>query len=237
MTRIARLLIGAALPFAIIGSAQAADVVYQEPVMAAPVAAAAPMPAFYLAGRVSGTFAEDTRFGVLGTTVTNDYNTIGFEGSLAIGTSLSGFGIPLRAELEGGYMRNGIDSHNIAGVGNFTGGDAFGSTNVLYGLANAYADFGDGPLRPYVGAGIGYARVGFDNHGVSAVGTALDDSGHGLAWQVGAGVSYDVTNEATVELGYRYFGVENVGLTAVDGTNSSVDVRAHQVRLGMRFAF
>lgn len=65
----------------------------------------------------------------------------------------------------------------------------------------------------------------------------MDDSGTGFAWQVGAGVSYDLTSNLTAELGYRYFNVENVGLTAADGTGSDVDVRSHQVNLGLRVSF
>jgi len=104
-------------------------------------------------------------------------------------------------------------------------------------LVNAYVDFGSGALKPYIGAGAGVGSVEFDNHGVSAVGTALDDSGTGLAWQIGAGVSYAFSEQTTLELGYRYFNVDSVELTAVDGTSSDVDVRAHQVMVGLRYAF
>lgn len=222
-----------------------ASTVFSFPVLAAdvvePVPAVTPMVeqggyGWYIAGRIGAAFPEDTEFGVLGTTVTNEYDT-GLVGGVAVGTQFDLGGFRPRAELEVGYMSSSIDSHVVGGVGTFSGADAFGDTNVIYGLANAYLDFGSGPLKPYIGAGLGFGHVDFDNHGVSAVGTAMDDSGTGLAWQIGAGVSYAFSEQMTVELGYRFFNVESVELTAVDGTNSDVDVRAHQVMLGIRYAF
>lgn len=229
MRRLTTGLVGAGMLLSAAGAASAADMV-EEPI-------ATTTSGIYIAGRIGAAFAQDTRFGVLGTTVTNDYDSVGFNGSLAVGNSYDFGGVQARAEIEGGYMTNGIDSHLVAGVGNFTGAAAFGRTNVLYGLVNGYVDFGSGPLKPYIGAGIGAANVDFDNHGVNAVGTAMNDSATGLAWQVGAGASYAFTPQTTLELGYRYFNVENVSLAAVDNTRSDVDVRAHQINFGVRYAF
>jgi opacity protein-like surface antigen len=215
------------------GPVLAADMV--EPVPAeAPIVEAAP--SWYIAARVGAAFPEDTDFGVLGTTVTNEYNT-GFVGGLAVGTQFNLGGLTPRGELEVGYMSSGIDAHTIAGVGTVTGDDAFGDTNVIYGLANVYLDLGSGPLKPFIGGGIGIGHVDFDGHGVTGVGTAMDDSGTGFAWQIGGGVSYAFNDQLTAEVGYRYFNVDGVNLTAVDGTESDVDVRAHQVMVGLRYAF
>jgi opacity protein-like surface antigen len=227
------------------GSAHAADVIYQEPAPA-PIAVEPAASAFYIAGRIGAAFPRDTEFGVLGTTVVNDYESAGLNGSIAFGGDLGVFGFPLRAEIEGGYTSASVDSHTVVGIGTLSGDAAFGSTRTIYGLVNAYVDFGDGPLKPYVGGGIGAAHVDFRNHGVvvpAGIGlpvgplTAMDDSGTGFAWQVGAGISYDLTSNLTAELGYRYFNVENVGLTAADGTGSDVDVRSHQINLGLRVSF
>jgi OOP family OmpA-OmpF porin len=229
MKRLMTSMLGGGLLLATAGFAAAADMV-EAPMETTPSG-------IYIAGRIGTAFAQDTRFGVLGTTVTNNYDSVGFNGSLAVGNTYEFGGFQARAELEGGYMTNGIDSHLVAGVGNFTGAAAFGRTNVLYGLVNGYVDFGSGPFKPYIGAGIGAANVDFDNHGVNAVGTAMNDSAAGLAWQVGAGASYALTQQTTLELGYRYFNVENVSLTAVDNTRTDVDVRAHQINFGVRYAF
>ncbi len=193
-------------------------------------------PNWYIAARIGAAFPEDTEFGVLGTTVTNEYDT-GWAGSAAIGTQFDFVGLRPRAEFEMGYLSSDVDAHDVAGIATFSGDDAFGQTDVLFGLVNGYVDFLDGPLKPYIGAGLGFGHVEFDNHGITAVGTAMDNSATGFAWQVGAGVSWEFVPQMTMELGYRYFSVENVGLTAVDGTESDVDVSANQVTLGLRYSF
>jgi len=214
--------------------AQAADVA--EPAPAPEAVVTAPQYNWYIAARIGAAFADDTEFGVLGTTVTNDYDT-GWVGSAAVGTQFDLGGFRPRAEIEMGYLSNEVDSHDVAGIGRFEGDDAFGKTNVFFGLVNGYLDFLEGPLKPYVSAGLGFGHVDFDNHGITAVGTAMDDSATGFAWQVGAGISYAFTPQTTMELGYRYFSVENVGLVAVDGTESDVDIHSNQVMLGLRYAF
>jgi opacity protein-like surface antigen len=220
------------------GVAQAADVAEAAPPAAAPVLEATP--SWYLAARAGVAFPLDTNFDFGGANVHTDYDT-GFVGGVAIGTQFNVGSFAPRAEVEFGYMRTGVDTHQIDGF-TVPDYDSFGHENVFYGLVNGYLDFGSGPLKPYIGAGVGFGHVEFDNYGVGSGGgniTALDDSGTGFAWQVGAGLSYAWDAHSTIELGYRYFSVENVGVTANDllGSQSDVDVRAHQVMLGFRYAF
>ena len=65
----------------------------------------------------------------------------------------------LRAELEFAIRHNDLDHEDIDQVGKI---DLNGTTNVYTGLAKIAFDFGDGPLRPFVGAGIGVARFEVD---------------------------------------------------------------------------
>lgn len=193
---------------------------------------------FYLAIRGGIAFPEDTEFGALATTITNSYDDGYFVGGAA-GMDLGRFGaFQLRGDIEAGYRQADIDSHNVGGLGTFSGADAFGETSVTYGLANLYADFDTGSfLKPYISAGGGIGHVDFDNHGVTGVGTALSESGTGYAFQAGAGVSMDVGNGFDLEVGYRYFAVYDVELTAADGTTSDVDVEDHQILFGLRKSF
>lgn len=192
---------------------------------------------WYIAGRIGAAFSDDTEFGVAGTTVTNEYDT-GYNLSAAVGYDFNN-GAPLsfRAEAELGYLSQDIDQHNVAGVANFSGSDAFGTTSSIYGLANAYVDYNLGGITPFVTAGLGYASLDFDGHGVTPLGVVMDSDSGGLAWQVGAGAAFNVTETLKLDLSYRYFGIEDVGLTAVDGTSSDVDLRNHQVTLGIRKMF
>jgi len=79
------------------------------------------------------------------------------------------------------------------------------------GLFNAYIDIGTWRgITPYVGAGIGIASI--DVQGYTDINTpqagfafsARDNSTTNFAWALYAGLSYDVTEQFTVDLAYRY---------------------------------
>lgn len=214
----------------------------------------APMPASsgaYVAARIAGAFPANTDFDltVVPTNIVNDYKTIGYGGALAVGY---GYGIgvgAVRAELEAGLLTQEIESHTLTALpATLSDPLAFGTTEILYGTINAAVDIEAGMgFRPFLAGGVGMAQVNFKNHGVTlgaAVGplgpgpvTAMNDKDTGIAWHVGGGVGYAIDDQVTIEAAYRYFGVSNVELTAVDGTVSSVPIRQHQVTLGMRYGF
>lgn len=195
----------------------------------------------YLAVRGGATFAQDTDFDfdALDVNVENQYEDSGYFVSGAIGKSLTGMtGIGgLRGELEVGYFESDIDAHNVGGTP-FEGDDAFGTTSGLFGLVNVFYDFNQfGRLKPFVGGGIGLARVEFDSHGVNLGGTdtvVMDDEDTGVAYQLSAGANIALTDTVDLELGYRYLGVTGLELEAVDGTASDVDVENHIVYGGLR---
>ncbi len=128
-------------------------------------------------------------------------------------------------------------------------------------LANAYIDLGTwNCLTPYLGVGIGMANhtvSGLADNGVNqAVGAAFANASYAygdsasktnLAWALMAGVSYDVTSNLKLDIGYRYLNMGDgptVGLRGAQGllTNPSSSVRfkgidSHDVRIGMRWNF
>ena len=227
-----------ALAAALTNSAYAADtIIDQDPTPSQLTPVPHQTSGWYIGMRIGAAFADRTEFDALGESVESSYDT-GYTLSGAIGREFLTNGvISTRLEGEIGYSSFDVDSHNIVGAGNFSGGNALGSTNALYGLANGYVDFNLGFIAPYVSGGVGYASVDFDNHGVVPAGPELSDSGGGLAWQLGAGVGVSMTDTIKLDLGYRYVGVGDVSLTAVDGTSSNVELRHHQITLGIRKAF
>ncbi|WP_253302836.1 P44/Msp2 family outer membrane protein [Wolbachia endosymbiont of Psylliodes chrysocephala] len=78
------------------------------------------------------------------------------------------------------------------------------SLTAISGLVNVYYDIAieDMPITPYVGIGVGAARIS------TPLNTAVDGQTYkfGFAGQVKAGVSYDVTPEVKLYAGARYFG-------------------------------
>ncbi len=200
---------------------------------------ASPVSTYYLAIRGGVTFPEDTDFEIGGGTVgiDNEYEDAGLFVSGAAGMSMASLtGLSgLRGELEIGYLQNDIDAHVVNGA-RVGGADAFGETSVLFGLINVFYDFNQfGSIKPFVGGGIGLARAEFDGHGVTGPGVVLDDEDTAFAYQLSAGANIAVAENVDFELGYRYMGVADVELKALDGTGSDVDIDNHIIYGGLRF--
>ena len=122
----------------------------------------------------------------------------------------------------------------------------------LVGLVNGYWDIGTvGGFTPYVGAGIGFADNAYGRTRISTTGGAPIGSINGgstteLAWQATAGVSYSVTHNVAIDVGYHYldmgtaetgstFTVGGVGLAT--GSPLKGDLQAHEASVGLRYSF
>jgi opacity protein-like surface antigen len=135
-----------------------------------------------------------------------------------------------------------------------------GSLSSTVVLANAYVDLGTfcalGCLTPFVGAGIGFANntVGsLTDQGVQLVGAgpasptlgyARSTSKTGLAWALHAGVGYQVNQNLTLELAYRYLNLgkaqsgplTNAFNGQVQGPLKLDNIDSHDIKIGMRWA-
>ena len=250
--------------FRVLAAAFATTAIFTAPTFAADLDAMSDVPVIevpdegglYVAARISGACSADTAFGLMApagggtfTSVTNGYKNLGLGTSLAVGNSYKIMGVTLRAELEVGTSSAQVKSHTLDALATtLDGTNAFGKTRTTYGLANVAIDLKNSSrFTPYATAGLGYGQVKFDNHGVAlaaeTVGlgpgnvTAMNDSANGLAWQVGAGMAVDMTETVAVELGYEYFGIQNVKLTGALGDESKLNVRQHKAELGLRLKF
>ena len=109
-------------------------------------------------------------------------------------------------------------------------------------FANLYYDFrNDSAFVPYIGAGIGmsFNYLGFDLHrGGSAV--SRDEHTTNFAWNVGAGVAYNVNDALYIDAAYRYV---DLGYTEASGSLNGDQIKVgsrpynHEFMLGLRFAF
>jgi opacity protein-like surface antigen len=141
----------------------------------------------------------------------------------------------LRADVTGQYRGNsnftGLDV--VTGTGplaGFVGTDSYTATkSELVFLANAYVDLGTWwCVTPFVGAGLGTARVsvgnftdtgdaingGLQTHSFNYAGQA---SQWNFAWALHAGLAYKVSPGLTLELAYTYL---DLGKGMTGGTNS-----------------
>jgi OOP family OmpA-OmpF porin len=180
----------------------------------------------YLGLGAGANFARDADVSGAGISTETEFDN----GWAGLGTIGYGFGNGLRLEFELGYRDNDID--NVRGV---TG--ASGSVNVWSGMINALYDVPTGwAITPYVGAGIGYARVKADNVAVS--GTAImDDSDNVFAYQGILGAAYALTQNLKLGLDYRYFATLDPEFSTSVGTTVDSEYAAHTVMLGLRWEF
>lgn len=170
--------------------------------------------------------------------MTNNNTSIGYDnGFLVSGFAGYDFGT-LRAEGEVGYRHHDVHSLSTGGVGLNNPG---GAANALSFMANGiYSFFPKSILTPYLGAGIGVARLTLD--GVSAAGTSIVNSNADteFAYQGIAGVSYAVSRSVSLNLDYRYFATTDPTFqrTAAGGGGSfTPEYHTHNVLLSLTYHF
>ena len=149
-----------------------------------------------------------------------------------------------RLEGEFSYRKNDLDAVDVktltvAGVVFTALGTAAleGDTSSLGFMANGWYDFDTGtPWVPFVGAGVGVAKINIDIESVAGITTIYDESDTVLAFQVGAGVGYNVTPKTTVSLSYRFFGTADPEFD--DGVDKiDAEYFSHNVMVGLLFRF
>jgi opacity protein-like surface antigen len=121
-------------------------------------------------------------------------------------------------------------------------------------MANAYLDLGTWwCLTPYIGAGVGgaYNRItGIQDNGIIANGTAgfgysaTDSAAWNFAWNVQAGLTYNVSNNLKVDFSWRYMnlGSPQSAVVACQNTASCPgafytlkDMTSQDFRVGLRW--
>ncbi|WP_417423069.1 outer membrane protein [Hoeflea sp.] len=151
------------------------------------------------------------------------------------------------------YLRGDLTFDYSEGDFNGATGPAVFSQNFeQYGfMANVYADLGTyAGFTPYVGAGAGITRVTWDTLALVRP-FVLDTNLPGeenwrFTYALMAGVSYDITKDLKLDLGYRYskvdgdaqFGYDTVtaaaGAVGVQSNDNGIE--KHEIRAGLRYA-
>ncbi len=165
-------------------------------------------------------------------------NSAGWAGALGYKFPL----LPLRAEAEVQWFKNdfGGGSTSLGAVTSITG-----HAEQFTGFANAYLDvpktfYG---LAPYLGAGVGLAKVDLSKlnvfSGLTNVAT-FSDGKTALAWQLMAGVQFHLFGAATLNAGYRYVKHEDISLTNAAAAGAVQKLRFgdnHVFELGVAIGF
>lgn len=146
----------------------------------------------------------------------------GFLATGAVGYDFAG---PFRVEGEYGWQKNDLDQLSFDNqFGNFQEGDL--KTQSL--MVNGYYDVATGsPWSPFVGVGIGWAKVDLDTPALP-----LGDNDDVFAYQFMAGVTYAIDAQWSVDAQYRYFGTQDATIQGADFSMNSNDLM-----VGVRYNF
>jgi len=186
------------------------------------------------------TMADDFDFQVAPGTITTDFdNGWGFGAALGTDIGPGGAGSGWRVEGELSLRSNDVDSHSLNG-----GAPLAGPTGELESTAvmlNAYYDFGSGgAVTPYIGGGLGLAKVEASGFGVGAIPAVLDDDDTVLAYQLIAGAGYALSPSTELFAEYRWFATDDPDVTtsvATGGVDTGIEYQTSNVMLGARFRF
>ena len=103
-------------------------------------------------------------------------------------------------------------------------------------LANVWYDFDIGGVKPYVGGGIGWANAQADGSIAGGTTAAFDFEEDGFAWQIGAGVNFDIAPSMKLGLGYRYFVGPDVPVALSSSTaTGDLDNENHTALVNLTF--
>jgi outer membrane protein len=135
--------------------------------------------------------------------------------------------------------------HSISGTSGTTGSiGKLGSTWVLPPTLTAQYHFiPDGPIRPYVGAGVNYTifwNEKASNGLVAAVGPTPFHMSNSFGWALQAGTDIDLTKKVFLNLDVKYIDMRTTArldTTAIGSQQVRVDINplVFGVGLGMRF--
>ena len=262
------------------GAANAADII--EPPVYNPPEPVVSTSGWYLRGDVGYVFKSKTsgdysfyneEDGSEGVDDIFHYDTLETDGAASFGAGVGyRFTDQLRADVTADYFKADVEgsasciSYVTASLGlgfyNDCQYEDTAKAEVWTALANAYVDLGKlGPVTPYIGAGLGFAHVKYDDmrsEEVCGSDPACDGRDNSVFFHPGesdwrfassltAGASVDITEALKFDAGYRYtriaegdaFGYDQVakenGASGVQYRDNGFDI--HTVRAGLRYEF
>ena len=135
------------------------------------------------------------------------------------------FGQMFRIEGEWLYQKNDAENINVSSIGkkNIT------NSNIAYNaiLVNGIVDF---MVADNIGL-YGVGGIGWGDVDASLYSGGADDSG--LAWKIGFGAFYDITENWVVDLGYEYLVFDNVDLVGYE----LKDLESHNIVASVIYKF
>lgn len=171
---------------------------------------------------------DDNHYGTSAGRISNKYKE-GYMAGVAVGAQNG----PWRYEAEAFQNTAKVKAQSLNGAAR-SGADGSMKLGALMG--NAYYDFGQARIKPYIGGGIGVGRLNVDSQR-SAGTTFSDDSDTVLAYQGMAGVKYDLNPCWSVNAEYRYIGANDGDIQTLGGGKSKVAYDSNNIIVGLTYKF
>ena len=199
----------------------------------------------YVSLQAGASFLSDADNAGGGVSIESSFDT-GFNVGGAIGYGIRNSGIRIEGEVS--YRVNDLDNLTVTndggvgaalGVGSLNGLSlaADGDVSALSGMVNVFYDFQlANSVKPYVGGGIGVARLSINDAAVLGI-TLVDDDDIVFAYQVGGGVGFEATPTTTIFLDYRYFATADPSFSDVLAGAFDSEYASHNVSVGIRYNF
>ena len=191
---------------------------------------------WYVSGDLGFSMASDSDLSILGV----DFAEVTFDPGFNIAGALGYDYGSIRAEFELAYHAWGLDEATIPGIiagvpipGCPCSGPIEGDVGIFSYMVNGYYDFqiGDSSIVPYLGGGFGGAYVKGD------LGLGDSDYDAVFAYQLMAGIGYEINSLTILTLGYRYFATTDPGFDLGIGADLEATVESHDFNLGVRLMF
>lgn len=156
-----------------------------------------------------------------------------FDTGYVVGGSI-GYTFPytVRVEAEFAYRNADFDEMTFPFDGTVKM-DSDSSVSTFSMLGSIYYDFRNpSNITPYFGGGIGFANVSVDRGSVRGTTYWYSDDETVFAYQVGGGFGFELGPMTTLDIGYRFFGTDEVHFDV-----ARANFNSHNVTVGIRQSF
>jgi OmpA-OmpF porin, OOP family len=177
-----------------------------------------------------------------GSTTNLNASTQESEGYLVGGAAGLAFD-PFRVELGLDYRNNSVNSIHFGTAGAFpavTSGSASGDVHSIAGMVRGYYDlpFGAGPLKPYIGAGVGLVSISLSGVKDAAGHAIVSDSDTEPGLEALAGLRYELNKTWSAALQYQFLNAWSPRFKDQTGARFSTnDYRNNSIVLRITYSF
>lgn len=149
------------------------------------------------------------------------------------------FGNGFRVELELSQFHGETGDLNYPdAIAPFDVEETDGDFRLTSGMINGWYTFGEGSVRPFVGAGLGMMHASIDTEFTLLNNNGISDTASAMAYMVGVGAEIPMSDTMSIIASYRYLTADGFEMTCNEGTDIELaDFDSHVLTVGAMFRF